>query len=83
MNTYLNGSAYPLETIRALLAARFGAKNFRITRTGAIHVKAVQPGESKPRWLLFGDIGYQDTEARLDALAAEYGGVEGQYVRTH
>lgn len=73
MSTCIRNSKHSTGVIRALLKARFGAGNFRVYRSGAIYVHAVQPNESKPRWLLFGDIGAADTEARLDALAAEYG----------
>lgn len=70
---FFNGTAHSTQAIRALLRARFGDGNFRIGRSGAIYVRAVQANEKKPRWLLFGDIGATDTELRLDALAAEFG----------
>ncbi|WP_367025422.1 hypothetical protein ABZN20_12155 [Methylococcus sp. ANG] len=69
----LNRSAYPVSKISNLLKAKYGLGNVRITEDGAIYVFAVQANEIAQRWLLFGDMGAADTEARLDALAAEYG----------
>lgn len=73
MSARIRESAHSIDSIKTLLTARYGAKKFRVFSTGAIFVHTIQVNEDRPRWLLFGDIGAADTEARLDALAAEYG----------
>jgi hypothetical protein len=73
-------TAYSIPQIRTLLEARFGAKNFRITRTGAIHVYAIAPNTGRVMWWFWGYVGAADTELRLDELAAEYG-EEGRHDR--
>lgn len=72
MSAYISKHSIP--QILAMLEARFGAGNFRITRTGAIHVFAIAPNTNTAMWWLWGDIGAADTELRLDQLHAEFGG---------
>lgn len=51
--------------IRAALVAKFGARMYRITRDGEIHVRCVMPNTNTTGWYLYGYVGSAETEARL------------------
>ncbi len=49
--------------IRAILGARYGRRNFKVTKSGHIHVK------QDNRWVLYGWVGNAESDARLRSLA--------------
>lgn len=51
--------------IRAALVEMFGARKYRITANGEIHVYGVMPNTNQEGWYLFGDIDSAETIARL------------------
>jgi len=51
--------------IRAALIVKFGARMYRITRDGEIHVHGVMPNTQIVGWYLYGYVGDAETEARL------------------
>ena len=55
----------PLCTIRAALRSLFGARQYRITRDGEIHVYGVMPNSNVVGWYLYGYVGERYTEQRL------------------
>lgn len=55
--------------IRTALRAKFGSRNYRITRAGEIHIYGRMPNTNQDGWYLWGWIGNAETEARIDDLA--------------
>lgn len=51
--------------LRAALIARFGARKYRITATGEIHVYGQMPNSIETGWWLFGYVGDPQTKARI------------------
>lgn len=56
-------------TIRNILRNAFGARKYRITRDGEIHVHGTMPNTSQTGWYLFGRVGNAETESRLSDYA--------------
>lgn len=54
-----------IKTIRNALRVKFGARRYRITRTGDIHVFGVMPSTNVVGWYLYGYVGDASTEARI------------------
>jgi len=52
--------------IRAALRNAFGARRYRITKTGEVHVFGRMPGTDRDGWFFFGYVGDRDLEARLE-----------------
>ena len=55
--------------IRKVLRTHFGARHYRITSAGEIHVYGCMPNTNEDGWYFFGYIGNPETEARIDDLA--------------
>ena len=51
--------------IRQTLRAEFGARQYRITRDGEIHVHGTMPNTNQVGWYLYGSIDNTETLARL------------------
>jgi hypothetical protein len=54
-----------ISTIRAALRNEFGARQYRITRDGEIHVYGTMPNTNTVGWYLCGTIDSAETLARL------------------
>lgn len=54
-----------ITTIRAALINQFGARKYRITKAGEIHVWGVMPNASGLGWYLYGWMGDKATLCRL------------------
>lgn len=54
-----------ITTIRNILRNAFGARQYRITRDGEIHVYGTMPNTNQTGWYLFGRVGDAETESRL------------------
>lgn len=54
-----------ITTIRAALINEFGARQYRITRDGEIHVYGTMPNTNTVGWYLYGTIDSAETLARL------------------
>lgn len=54
-----------ISTIRAALIDQFGARQYRITRDGEIHVHGTMPNTNQVGWYLYGAIDSAETLARL------------------
>lgn len=46
-----------MNAIRKALQTKFGPRNYRITKTGEIHVKGVMPNTNQTGWYLLGYLG--------------------------
>lgn len=57
-----------ITAIRKILRKVFGARCYRITRDGEIHVYGRMPGANKTGWYFFGWVGDADTEVRIKSL---------------
>ena len=55
--------------IRKILRQHFGARHYRITSAGEIHVYGRMPNTNEDGWYLFGYLGSPETEARINDLA--------------
>lgn len=55
-----------ISTIRAALIRQFGARQYRITRGGEIHVYGTMPNSNQFGWYLFGAVDCAETLARLE-----------------
>ena len=58
-----------INTIRAALRTLFGARQYRITRDGEIHVHGTMPNTNQVGWYLFGRIDSAHTKAELGLSA--------------
>ena len=54
-----------LSSIRAALINEFGARQYRITRDGEIHVYGTMPNTNQTGWYLYGYVGNAETMYRL------------------
>ena len=54
-----------LSNIRAALINEFGARQYRITRSGEIHVYGTMPNTNQAGWYLFGCIDSAQTLSQL------------------
>lgn len=54
--------------IRSALRNAFGARQYRITATGEIHVFGTMPNTNETGWYLFGWVGDAETEFRIKHL---------------
>lgn len=54
-----------ITSIRAALISTFGARQYRITRDGEIHVYGTMPNTNTVGWYLYGTISSTETLARL------------------
>ncbi len=54
-----------ITTIRAALIKEFGARQYRITSDGEIHVHGTMPNTNQTGWYLFGAVDSAETLARL------------------
>lgn len=52
-------------TLRNALRTKFGARQYRITRDGEIHVHGTMPNTNQTGWYLYGYVGALETEQRL------------------
>jgi hypothetical protein len=52
-------------TLRNALRAKFGARQYRITSEGEIHVHGEMPNTNTIGWYLYGYVGALETEQRL------------------
>ena len=50
-----------ISTIRAARRTEFGARKYRITKAGDIHVNGMMPNTNQTGWYLFGHIGNAQT----------------------
>lgn len=57
-----------ISTIRKALRHVFGARKYRITRGGEIHVHGRMPNTNQTGWYLFGRLGDAETEARIQSM---------------
>ncbi len=57
-----------IRQIRIALVSAFGARNYRITKSGEIHVYGEMPNTQLVGWYLFGWVGDTETEARIHDL---------------
>lgn len=58
-------SQVTISTLRTALRTRFGARQYRITRDGDIHVHGTMPNTNQTGWYLYGYVGARETEQRL------------------
>ena len=58
-------SSIEASAIRQLLRSEFGARKYRITRDGEIHVHGTMPNTNRTGWYLYGCIDSAETLARL------------------
>lgn len=54
--------------IRTALRNAFGARNYRITKKGSIHVYGQMPNSIETGWSVFGDIDHSQTLDAIEAL---------------
>jgi hypothetical protein len=54
--------------VRKVLSARYGARNYRITQDGEIHVYGTIPNTNQVGWFLFGYIDDNYTKNRIDCI---------------
>lgn len=54
-----------IRSIRQALRAEFGARQYRITLGGEIHVNGTMPNTNQAGWYLYGTIDSAETLARL------------------
>ena len=54
--------------IRTALRNAFGARQYRITANGEIHVCGTMPSTNQNGWYLFGCVGNAETEDRIKSL---------------
>lgn len=57
-----------ITAIRAALRNAFGARQYRITATGEIHVYGQMPNSIVTGWYLYGWVGDAETIARIESL---------------
>ena len=57
-----------IREIRRILRSKFGARKYRITSDGAIHVYGRIPYTQVTCWYFFGWMGDSQTEARIEGL---------------
>ena len=58
-------STVTISALRAALRAQFGARQYRITQDGDIHVRGTMPNTGQTGWYLYGYVGARETEQRL------------------
>ncbi len=57
-----------ITAIRNALRNEFGARHYRITQAGEIHVYGQMPNSIVTGWYLYGWVGDADTIARIESL---------------
>jgi hypothetical protein len=57
-----------INAIRNALRNEFGARHYRITKNGEIHVFGTMPNTDQDGWYLYGWIGDPGTIARIETL---------------
>ena len=54
-----------IKTLRSALVAKFGARQYRITSGGEIHVYGTMPNTNTVGWYLYGATSDNETNSRL------------------
>lgn len=68
-----------IQAIRNILRNAFGARQYRITKDGEIHVHGVMPNTNIPGWYLYGHVGDSAFYALLEEMKLQPSPTLGRY----